>query len=141
MISRLGAALIDVLVVALIVSGVYLAFIALVFAISPGTFDAGRLPNWVLIPLSAVIALGYLTQGWNGTGRTYGCSLMGLRVVDRAGNTPGLRRSLLRAVSYLVFPAGLLWVAFSAASCSVQDLLVGTYVIYDWAPHEPAISR
>lgn len=141
LISRIGAAVVDVLLVALIVTGIYLTFVALVFAISPGTFKPSTLPNWVLIPLSAVVSLAYLTQGWSGTGRTYGCSLMGLRVVDGAGNKPGVRRSFLRAVSYLVFPAGLLWVASSATNRSLQDILVGTHVVYDWAPHEPSINR
>lgn len=141
LISRIGAAVVDVLVVSLIVTGIYLTFVALVFAISPGTFTATALPSWLLIPLTGVVSLAYLTQGWSGTGRTYGCSLMGLRVVDGAGNKPGLRRSFLRAVSYLVFPAGLLWVASSATNRSLQDMLVGTQVVYDWAPHEPSINR
>lgn len=141
LISRSSAALVDVLVVALIVAGIYLAVVALVFAVSPSTFKASALPNWLLIPLTGVVSLAYLTQGWSGTGRTYGCSLMGLRVVDGAGEKPGLRRSFARAVAYLVFPAGLVWVAFSAANRSLQDVLVGTFVVYDWAPHEPLISR
>lgn len=141
LISRTGAAIVDVVIVALVVSGIYLAVVALVFAISPGTFKPSALPSWVLIPLTGVVALVYLIQGWSGTGRTYGCSLMGLRVVDRAGNKPGLRRSSLRAAAYVVFPAGLLWVAFSAANRSVQDVLVGTDVVYDWAPHEPTLIR
>ena len=141
LVSRVAAAFLDVLVVALIVTGIYLAFVALVVAVSPGTFKPSTLPNWVLIPLTGLVALAYLTQGWSGTGRTYGCSLMGLRVVDRGGNKPRLRRSFLRAGAYVVFPAGLIWVAFSATNRSLQDILVGTYVVYDWAPHEPTVSR
>lgn len=141
LISRLGAALVDILVVALIVSGIYIAVVTLVFAVSPTTFKPSVLPNWVLIPLTAVVALAYLTQGWSSTGRTYGCGLMGLRVVSRSGSHPGLKRSVLRAAAYVVFPAGLLWVAFSATNRSVQDTLLGTQVVYDWAARQPAISR
>jgi uncharacterized RDD family membrane protein YckC len=48
-----------------------------------------------------------------------------------------LRRSFARAVLYVLFPAGLLWVLVSRRNASLQDLLVGTVVVYDWA-YRPA---
>jgi uncharacterized RDD family membrane protein YckC len=42
---------------------------------------------------------------------------------------------LARAVLYVLFPAGLLWVLASRRNASVQDLVVGTAVVYDWAYH------
>jgi uncharacterized RDD family membrane protein YckC len=35
----------------------------------------------------------------------------------------------------VLFPAGLLWVLASRRNASVQDLIVGTAVVYDWAYH------
>jgi uncharacterized RDD family membrane protein YckC len=43
-----------------------------------------------------------------------------------------LGRSLLRAVTCVVFPIGLFWAALSKRNASVQDLVFGTSVVYDW---------
>jgi uncharacterized RDD family membrane protein YckC len=64
-----------------------------------------------------------------------GKQLAGLRVVDRNGQRLSLRRSFARAVLYVLFPAGLLWVLASRRNASLQDLVVGTAVLYDWAYH------
>jgi uncharacterized RDD family membrane protein YckC len=37
----------------------------------------------------------------------------------------------------VLFPAGLLWVLASRRNASIQDLVVGTVVVYDWA-YRPA---
>jgi uncharacterized RDD family membrane protein YckC len=62
-----------------------------------------------------------------------GLALEVLRVLDRSGRRLRVPRALLRAVLYVVFPAGLLWVLVSRRNASVQDLLVGTAVVYDWS--------
>ena len=67
----------------------------------------------------------------------------GLRVTDRSGGRLTLRRAFVRAVLCLAFPAGLLWILVSRRNASVQDLLVGTVVAYDWSYHpadEPSPS-
>jgi hypothetical protein len=38
----------------------------------------------------------------------------------------------VRAVVYVVFPLGLLWSAVSSSRRSLQDVLVGSVVVYDW---------
>jgi hypothetical protein len=40
--------------------------------------------------------------------------------------------ALLRAALNVVFPLGLAWVAISRQNRSVQDVALGTSVIYDW---------
>jgi uncharacterized RDD family membrane protein YckC len=64
-----------------------------------------------------------------------GKQIAGLRVVDRAGRRLSLWRSFCRALLYVLFPAGLLWVLASRRNASVQDLVVRTAVVYDWAYH------
>jgi uncharacterized RDD family membrane protein YckC len=93
------------------------------------------LPNWLDATAGAAIAVAYLALSWAATGRSVGKQVAGLRVVDRAGRRLSLGRSLCRAVLYVVFPAGLLWVLASRRNASVQDLVVGTAVVYDWAYH------
>jgi uncharacterized RDD family membrane protein YckC len=93
------------------------------------------LPNWLGAGAGGVIAVAYLALSWAATGRSVGKQVAGLRVVDRAGRRLSLWRSFCRAVLYVLFPAGLLWVLASRRNASVQDLIVGTAVVYDWAYH------
>jgi uncharacterized RDD family membrane protein YckC len=99
------------------------------------------LPNWLDASAGAAIAVAYLTVTWAGTGRSAGKQIAGLRVVDRRGRRLSLWRSFTRALLYVLFPAGLLWVLASRRNASVQDLIVGTAVVYDWAyrPAEEAL--
>jgi uncharacterized RDD family membrane protein YckC len=100
-------------------------------------FRTPVLPSWLGATAGVVIAVGYLAFGWSSTGRTLGKQVAGLRVLDHAGRRLSLRRALLRAALCVVFPAGLLWVLVSRRNASVQDLLTGTAVIYDWS-YRPA---
>jgi uncharacterized RDD family membrane protein YckC len=84
-----------------------------------------------------VIAIGYLTCGWTWTGRTVGKQVAGLRVVDRSGRRLSAIRALPRAVLCVLFPAGLLWILVSRRNASVQDVVVGSAVIYDWRYRPP----
>jgi uncharacterized RDD family membrane protein YckC len=95
------------------------------------------LPNWLDAGTGGVVAVFYLGLSWAATGRSVGKQLAGLRVVDRRGQRLSLRRSFARAVLYVLFPAGLLWVLASRRNASLQDLVVGTVVVYDWA-YRPA---
>ena len=95
------------------------------------------LPNWLDATVGATIAVGYLTFSWAATGRSVGKQIAGLRVVDRAGRRLSVWRSFARALLYVLFPAGLLWVLASRRNDSVQDLVVRTAVLYDWAYHAP----
>jgi RDD family len=83
------------------------------------------------------IAVGYLTFSWSATGRSVGKQIAGLRVVDRGGQRLSLWRWFARAVLYVLLPAGLLWILASRRNASLQDLIVGRAVVYDWA-HHPA---
>jgi uncharacterized RDD family membrane protein YckC len=78
------------------------------------------------------VATVYLTVAWARTGRTRGGSLLGLRVVSAQLGPLGWWRAAMRAVTYVVFPVGLLWSAVSPTRRSVQDLLVRSVVVYDW---------
>ena len=78
-----------------------------------------------------------------GAGKSAIYQVAGLRVTDRSGGRLTLGRALVRAVLCLAFPAGLLWILVSRRNASVQDLLVGTVVVYDWSYHpadEPSPS-
>jgi uncharacterized RDD family membrane protein YckC len=99
------------------------------------------LPNWLDASAGAAIAVAYLTLSWSATGRSVGKQLAGLRVADRSGQRMSVRRSFARAVLYVLFPLGLLWVLASRRNASLQDLIVGTVVVYDWAYHPADEAR
>ena len=74
----------------------------------------------------------YLTGSWAMTGRSYGATLLGLRVLSRRGKIPGWALAFVRAVFCLFFPIGLFWVILSPERRSIQDVVLRTVVVYDW---------
>jgi len=77
-----------------------------------------------------VVAALYLTLCWTLSGRTVGSVLLGVRVVGRRSEQLGLAVAVLRAVACVLFPVGLLWVAVDKKRRSVQDIVLGSRVIY-----------
>jgi uncharacterized RDD family membrane protein YckC len=133
-VTRLLAACVDTAVVVLATVSVDLATAGIRFVWSPMDFRWPR-PSWELAVLVLFgVAVVYLTVGWSLAGRTYGARLLGLRVLSgRYGRLGGVR-SLLRALACVLFPLGLLWSGISVTRRSLQDLVLGTVVVYDVRP-------
>ena len=133
-VTRVVANVVDAgVVVAVVVAG-YAALNGVVFMFDPRGFrfietDAGQ-----LVTAGILAYVLYATAAWSTVGRTYGCHVMGLRVVSRRGRRLHLLIALARAVLCVVFPIGLLWCAVSRTQRSLQDLALRTAVIYDWSP-------
>lgn len=134
LVTRSAAGAVDALVVAAVLAVGYAGWIGLRFVIDPRGFDFTGLDALPGVTWFLVLAVVYLTAAWSVTGRTYGCHVMGLRVVNRRGRHPGVLVAAARAVLYVLFPIGLLWCAVSRSRHSLQDLLLGSAVIYDWLP-------
>ena len=132
LVTRTAAACIDIGVVVIALIAVYLGFVVVVFLVPPGGFDLPVPPGWLVLVAGPVVTTLYLTVSWHRGGRTYGCHVMGLRVADRRGRDPGLVTALLRAVFNVVFPLGLAWVFLGRQNRSIQDVVLGTSVVYDW---------
>ena len=133
--SRVVADVVDLGVAWLLgLSALLVAGVARYLLVGP-PFRLPVLPNGLDASAGAAIAVAYLALTWAATGRSVGKQLAGLRVVDRGGRRLALWRSFIRAVLYVLFPAGLLWVLASRRNASPQDLVVGTAVVYDWAYH------
>ena len=133
--SRVVSDLVDLGVVWLLGLSALLAAGVVSYLLTDRPLRLPVLPNWLDASVGAAIAVGYLTFSWSATGRSVGKQIAGLRVADRAGRRLSVRRSFARAVLYVLFPAGLLWVLASRRNASLQDLVVGTAVVYDWAYH------
>jgi uncharacterized RDD family membrane protein YckC len=86
----------------------------------------------------------YFVLFWSTAGQTPGMRLMGLRVVTRAGEHPGVVRSIVRVIglALAIIPlfAGFLPVLIDNRRRALQDLMAGTFVLYAGAepPPEPA---
>ena len=87
------------------------------------------------IAVSAATSVLYLAVAWATTGRTYGAQLLGLRVLGPRQDRLGWPRSVARAAAYVVLPLGLAWAVLDRQNRSLQDLVLGSRVVYDWVPH------
>jgi uncharacterized RDD family membrane protein YckC len=77
------------------------------------------------------VAVVYLAVAWATTGRTYGTRLLGLRVLSTRYTRLGWTRSVLRALACVLLPVGLLWCGVSPSRRSLQDVVLGSVVVYD----------
>ena len=136
-VTRMLAGVVDALVVVLVLVVVWAGSTAVRFIARPAHFTAPS-PSWAaLIGVSWVIAILYLASSWATSGRTVGDQLLGLRVVGRAGRRVRWWVSAVRAAAYVVLPIGLAWSIVDRQNRSVQDLVLGTRVTYDWVPRLP----
>jgi uncharacterized RDD family membrane protein YckC len=131
-VTRLAAAALDAVVVLAILLAGYGTVAALLFIVNPLWFSFPRPARWFTVGAALVSAIGYLAVAWMTTGRTYGASVLGLRVVRSDGRRLRPLGAVARALLCVLFPVGLLWCAVSARNRSLQDLLLRTSVIYDW---------
>lgn len=140
-VTRVLAAAIDGAVVCLVLAAAYLGYAGIRFLFDPRGFtfpDAGII--FSLVAGFGVLVV-YLTVAWWVSGRSYGCLVLGLRVVNHRGTRLRLTGAFVRALFCAALPVGLLWVAVSRENRSVQDMVLRTSVIYDWQPHPDARSH
>jgi uncharacterized RDD family membrane protein YckC len=129
-VSRGVAAFIDLVVVSVVIGLLYLGLLLSKLIFNPTAF---QLPSVdVLFSTAAVLFISalYLAVAWSVSGCTVGAVAMGLRVVGRRSDRVRPVVAVLRAVACVLFPIGLAWVAVDKRRRSVQDILLGTRVIY-----------
>ncbi|HEY0815213.1 MAG TPA: RDD family protein [Pseudonocardia sp.] len=131
LVTRVLVAAVDATVVALGSMGLYFGLAGLRLFWSPLQFRWPQPSVLVSTCTLVLVAIGYLTVAWATTGRSYGATLLGVRVLARSRRRLGWMRALLRAVICVGVPVGLLWSAISPARRSWQDILVGSVVVYD----------
>jgi len=141
LVTRLVAAGIDAFVVGgLLVAG-YVGYAGARFLINPRGFSAPTTSLFRSLTTAFFVAVVYMAAGWTISGRTYGCHVLGLRVVNFHGRRLRLPTALVRALFCVAFPVGLLWCAASRANRSLQDVVLRTSVVYDWEPSAPWRKR
>jgi uncharacterized RDD family membrane protein YckC len=134
LVTRAIAAFVDAVVVAIALLAGYLGVNGFLFLLDPRGFQFTEASPLPIVTTALLVVFVYLFAAWAITGRSYGCHLMGLRVVGRRGRRPAWYIALLRALFYTLFPIGLVLCAGGRNHRSLQDLVLRTTVIYDWQP-------
>jgi len=134
LVTRVIAAVLDSLVVGLVLLGGYLGLVGLLFLFSPRSFQFPDLGVVFSLAAAFVVAVVYLTVFWTLSGRTYGQHVMGLRVLGIGGRRLRITGAFIRAIFVVVVPIGIVWIPLSRNNKSLQDLVLGTRVVYDWEP-------
>lgn len=132
LVTRVAAGAIDLGIVIIALGALYLGVTAFIFLFNPRNFSAPAPSPGLVYAVGCMLLTLYLAVSWRANGRTYGNHVMGLRVVNRQGRRLHPLAAVLRAVLYVMFPIGLLWVLVSGQNRSLQDLVLRTSVIYDW---------
>jgi len=132
LVTRTLANVADLVIVAVLLVGGYLGVAGVLFLRRGAsfTFPIVSYRLGYVVGFSAWVV--YMTFCWRTNGRSYGDHLLGLRVRTMNGTDLGGIRALIRAVLCAFAPLLLAWCALSKEQRSVQDLIVGTHVIYDW---------
>lgn len=134
LVTRLIAAVLDSLVIGAVLLGGYLGLVGLLFLFNPRSFEFPDLGVVFSLAAAFFVAVVYLTIFWTLSGRTYGYLVMGLRVLGIGGRRLRLPGAFIRAVFVVVVPIGIVWIPLSRHNKSLQDLVLGTRVVYDWEP-------
>jgi uncharacterized RDD family membrane protein YckC len=132
-VTRVLAGTVDGFVAVVAVALGYAGAVAAYYVLSPRAFSFPD-PGFGLLFASFLGFLTcYLALAWGTTGRSYGCRLLGLRVVNAHGRRIRPLIALLRALLCVFVPVVLFWVIFSRENRSAADILLRTSVVYDWA--------
>ena len=137
--SRAIATFIDIGLVAVLVLGAWGGWEALRYVLS-GFYDLPSVTGFPLLLLGYFVMWIYWTWSWSTGGRSLGNVLMGLRVQTQSGNNLGLGLAALRSLLSVIFALGLAWALISRKNKSVQDIVLRTEVVFDWAPLLPKVD-
>ena len=134
LVTRLVAALLDSFVIGIILLGGYLGLVGVVFLLDPRSFTFPEPRVVFSLAAAFAVAVVYFTIFWTLSGRTYGYLVMGLRLLGHRGRPIRFLGAAIRAVAVVAVPIGIVWIPFSRNNKSLQDLVLGTRVVYDWEP-------
>lgn len=129
-VSRGVAAVIDLIVVAILLALLYAGLALAVLALNPTAFRLPA-PDFVFTGLVGFsMAVLYLGGCWAVSGCTAGAAVMGLQVVGRQSDRLKPAVAFLRGAAYVIFPLGLAWVVLDRKRRSLQDMVLGSRVVY-----------
>ena len=91
-------------------------------------------PMYPVSGLLQLLSVAYYVGFWTWRGQTPGMMVLGLRVARESdGSSPGLGRSILRYVGYIISSIplflGFIWIGFDSRKQGWHDKLAGTVVV------------
>jgi len=135
-VTRALAYMVDVALSALVFAATVAIGVFLLDVVTRVDVESGDIPTWLSVTAYALWLLLYFGGSWAASGKTAGMALVGIRVVARDGTRLGPWRGLLRApalvLSLLTFVIGLIGIVIGREHRGLQDVLVGSVVVYDW---------
>jgi uncharacterized RDD family membrane protein YckC len=135
-VTRALAYIVDVALSALVFAATVAISVFLLDVVTRVDVKSGDIPTWLSVAAYAIWLLVYFGGAWAASGKTAGMGLVGIRVVARDGTRLGPWRALLRApalvLSLLTFGIGLIGIVIGREHRGLQDVLVGSVVVYDW---------
>jgi uncharacterized RDD family membrane protein YckC len=137
-VSRVLANAVDLAILVVVLGAGYLGWSAWLFLRRGASFRFPTVTYRGTYLVGAIVLTLLFTVAWSTTGRSYGDRLLGLRVIDRRGQRMGFAAAFVRAVLCVAFPPLLFWAIVNRRS--VQDLVLGTAVIYDWAEQPSSVA-
>lgn len=140
LVTRTLANAIDLVVVAVALVACYLGVSGFLFLRQGPAFEFPTPTYAQAYWIGFALLVGYFAWSWATTGRTLGDRTMGLRVGRPGAGDVRAIRAIVRAILCASLPFLLLWVAFDRRRRSVQDILVGTIVVYDWGGSPAGVS-
>ena len=129
-VSRGAGAVIDLIVVLVIMSAIYLGVVMARLLYNVHDFSMPSTNGFFTVGAFIVVSIIYLATCWAVSGRTLGSVVMGIRVVNRKGDRVRPSVAALRAVICVFFAIGLLWAGVDTKRRSVADLILRTRVVY-----------
>ena len=120
--------------------GVFVISTAIIFfllsLVTSFDLQSDELPWWLTVILIGSWEFLYFGGSWAASGKTPGMALLGLRVVNRDGSDLDPWRGFVRApalgVTMLTFGLGFVGVVVGRENRGLQDVIVGSVVVYDW---------
>jgi uncharacterized RDD family membrane protein YckC len=137
-VSRVLANAVDLAILVVVLGAGYLGWSAWLFLRRGASFQFPTVTYRGTYLVGAIVLTLLFTVAWSTTGRSYGDRLLGLRVIDRRGQRMGFAAAFVRAVLCVAFPPLLFWAIVNRGS--VQDLVLRTAVIYDWAEQPSSVA-
>jgi uncharacterized RDD family membrane protein YckC len=129
-VSRGVAAVIDFVVVGLLLAALYLGLVLTQVMMHSTNFSFPSLSGVFSSVVAFAVSVLYLVGCWTVSGCTAGGVVMGLRVLGRRDTRLGPTVALMRAVTCVLFPIGLIWVAVDRDRRSGQDVVFRSKVVY-----------
>ena len=130
-VTRLIAAVIDVVIVGAIMIGIWIAVWLFLLVFNPLVEYGMPRPGYFVLG-GYFLMWAYWSWGWATSGRSIGQGLMGIRVLDRKGRFPSWQIAVVRSAFCVTFQVGIAWILVSRRNRSVQDVVLRTSVIHDW---------